>query len=66
MIYEGSNRGVEDFGLSRVRCFFFMTGLNCIGREIDRKGYDQFLNWKNLRKIGEERERERELNLRSF
>ena len=46
--------------------FFFRTGLNCIGREIDRKGYDQFLNWKNLRKIGEEREREREVESEIF
>jgi hypothetical protein len=31
-------RGVEDFGLSRVRFFFVRLGVNCIRREIDRKG----------------------------
>lgn len=31
-------RGVEDFGLSRVRFFFVRLGVNCIRREIYRKG----------------------------
>ena len=54
-------------GFWSLTCDFFVRlGVNCICREIDRKGYDQFLNWKNLKKIGEEIERERELNLRSL